>query len=256
MEIYNLFDISFDKKELISFVGGGGKTTSLFKLSKELKSKGKKILVTTTTAIYFPYKEEYDKIIIDSSSKIIEKLIDIKNETVTIIGSRVSKENKLLGIKEEIIEEIFNKEIFDYILVEADGSKRKPIKAPAEHEPVIPKNSYKTIGVIGLDALGTKINEENVHRPELFCSITESRINDIIDEEKITKIIINEKGLFKGTSKESKKYVLLNKMDDEKTKQNALKIADLVIKSNFKVDGIIAASMKFYDGFRAEKIIK
>jgi probable selenium-dependent hydroxylase accessory protein YqeC len=250
MEIYNLFDISLDKKELISFVGGGGKTTTLFKLSKELKQKGKRVLVTTTTAIYFPHKEDYDKIIIGDSDKVIEKLRNIKNGTITIVGAKISKENKLKGIKKEIIDDIYNKDMFDYILVEADGSKRKPIKAPAEHEPVIPINNYKTIGVIGLDALGTEIKEENVHRPEIFCSITGSKINDIINEEKILKLVLDKEGLFKGSAKYSKRYVLLNKMDDEKTKKIAFKIINLLKQSNFRLDGIISASMKFDKGFK------
>ena len=245
MKLYNMLDISLGRSENISIIGAGGKTTTLFKLSNELKKEGKNVLVTTTTAIFYPEKEDYDYLLIDSTSKIIEKLRKIeKGSSVTIIGREVSKENKLLGIKKEFIEQIYNLNIFDYIIVEADGAKRKSIKCPADHEPVIPDNTTKTIGVIGLDALGLRINNTNVHRPELFCNITNSKMEGIIDEYTMFKLISNKNGLFKSVPKKSKKYVLLNKIDnDEERKNSSLLIADLLIKSSFNIDGLIMGSV-------------
>ncbi|MEJ8554232.1 selenium cofactor biosynthesis protein YqeC [Tepidibacter sp. Z1-5] len=239
MKIHELFDIKFTKKEIISFVGAGGKTTSVFKLAKELKNRNKKVLVTTSTAIYYPNEGDYDELIVNDSINIDR----IKEGSITVIGREVSKENKLLGLSKQSIDEIYNLKVFDYILVEADGSKRKSIKSPADHEPVIPINTDKVVGVIGLDCIGKKINEENVHRPELFCNITNSKMEEMIDEDKIFKLIINEKGLFKDTSKECKKYVLLNKVECEERKKIASRIKELVIKSKFEVIGIIACSI-------------
>lgn len=242
MNIYEYFDIDFTKKEMISFVGAGGKTTSIFKLAKELKNRNKKVLVTTSTAIYYPDEEEYDELIVNDSIDI--KNIDkIKERSITVIGREVSKENKLLGLSKKVIDEIYDLELFDYILVEADGSKRKSIKSPAEHEPVIPINTNKVVGVIGLDCIKKKINEENVHRTELFCNITNSKMEEIIDEDKIFELIINKKGLFKDTPKECKKYILLNKVEYEERKKMASRIIELVIKSKFDVIGITASSI-------------
>lgn len=42
---------------------------------------------------------------------------------------------------------------WDFVLVEADGSRRLPVKAPAVYEPVIPPGTDLVVGVIGLDAL-------------------------------------------------------------------------------------------------------
>lgn len=244
MNIYECFNIDFTKKEMISFVGGGGKTTSIFKLAEELRNRNKKVLVTTSTAIYYPNEEQYDELIVDKSVDLSNINIDkIKGGSITVIGREVSKENKLLGLSKASIDEIYNLEVFDYILVEADGSKRKSIKSPANHEPVIPINTDKVVGVIGLDCIKKKINRENVHRPELFCNITNSKMEEIIDEDKIFKLIINEKGLFKSTSTECKKYILLNKVECEERKKIASRIIELIIKSKFEVMGIIACSI-------------
>ncbi|WP_432663999.1 selenium cofactor biosynthesis protein YqeC [Wukongibacter baidiensis] len=242
MEFYKLFDIDFSRKELLCFIGGGGKTSTIFKLAKELKKLDKKVLITTSTAIYYPEKDIYDKIIVDNSIEFIENLENIDCGTITVIGRAVSKENKLLGLSKELIEEIHYKKIFDYILVEADGSKRKTIKAPADHEPVIPQNTDTTIGVIGIDSIGKRINEENVHRPELFCKVTDSKMEEVISEEKIYQLIKNNRGLFKNVPFKSKAYILLNKVDNNEELRKAEKIIRLVKTNGFKVDGIIAAN--------------
>lgn len=243
MKMYELFDINLKERELLSFIGAGGKTTTIFKLAKELKNLEKKVLVTTSTAIFYPEKDEFDKIIVSSSNDIIKTLRSINRGTITVIGREISSENKLLGLRKETIDNIYNIDIFDYILVEADGSKRKSIKSPADHEPVIPSRTDKTVGVIGIDSIEKKINEENVHRLEEFCRVVNCKPGDTIDEEKIYRLIKNQKGLFKGSPLKSKKYVLLNKVDNKILEKRALKIVELIIKNKVTINSIIVSSI-------------
>lgn len=55
----------------------------------------------------------------------------------------------------------------DFVLVEADGSKRLPGKAHGQNEPQIPKESQRTILVFGASALHKPISEV-IHRVEIF----------------------------------------------------------------------------------------
>lgn len=55
----------------------------------------------------------------------------------------------------------------DYVLVEADGSKRLPGKAHGRNEPQIPKESQRTVLVFGASALHKPISEV-IHRVEIF----------------------------------------------------------------------------------------
>ena len=55
----------------------------------------------------------------------------------------------------------------DFVLVEADGSKRLPGKAHGKNEPEIPKESQRTILVFGASALHKPISDV-IHRVEIF----------------------------------------------------------------------------------------
>lgn len=245
MDILEALDIDPDKKELVCLVGGGGKTTTMFAIAQALKSLNKKVLVTTSTHIFYPdpVKEKYDTIIIDSSDDT-GIFNDIGKSTVTIFGANavnIVNGRKLSGPSKDFIELLYNKNIFDYILAECDGSKRKPIKAPADYEPVVPDNATKTIGIIGLDAIGKPIDKEHVHRHELFCKVVKKSPGEIIDEEAVINLILSSAGLFKGVPEGCSKYVLLNKADDVKNRKYAQSISASLKKKGFLPKCIIAA---------------
>lgn len=58
-----------------------------------------------------------------------------------------------------------------YILVEADGSRNRPLKAHRSFEPVIPESTALTVCMIGASGLGKPISE-SVHCPDIFCRLT------------------------------------------------------------------------------------
>lgn len=245
MELFKSLDISLERTELISIVGGGGKTTSMFRLGKELLSHKKKVLLATTTAIFMPDDGDYEKLILlKDKSKGID-FIKGSSTGLTVLGRTIDLEkNKLLGVDAEVIDRIFESNIFDYIIVEADGSKRKPIKAPALHEPVIPNSTTKTVGVIGMDCVGKKLYEENVHRAEMLANITNSKLGDIIDERIIYNLIVSKEGIFKNTPQNSQKYIILNKSETKKRNQVSKKIKDKIIANRNDIANIIIGSMR------------
>lgn len=242
MDISESLDIDHKHNELICFVGAGGKTTTIFKLAKELKDHGKKVLVTTTTAIYYPGEGDCDEVIIDGS-KDSGIFTGVKDGCITAFGREISPEKKLLGANKDFISELYKKKIFNYLLVEGDGAKSKPIKAPASYEPVIPENTTKTIGVIGLDSLGKKIKNNHVHRPELFCRLTGREMGEVIGEEEIVKLILSPEGLFKAVPDDSQKYLLLNKAENKETQRSAMSIIESVKESGSDILGFIVANI-------------
>lgn len=212
ISLYKSLCISPQIKENISFIGAGGKTTSMFKLAEELKQLNKRVLVTTTTAIYYPDNNNIDNIVVGEMN--FEQFgLSKKSGCITIWGSRVTEEQKLKGVRKESIDRIFDSGEFDFVLNEADGAKRKPLKAPSDYEPVVPDSTTKVVGIIGVDSLYKPV-KDNVHRPEIFCELTGLKENDKVNLESICEVILHNRGIFKNIPPGVEKIVLLNKADD------------------------------------------
>lgn len=242
LELHRALDMDLDTWEVVSVVGGGGKTSAMFTLAKELSEMGRKVLVTTTTAIMMPESDQYDVFLNLSNKGDIDKLFESEPGTVTVLVGDFIRSDKLKGIDVELVDKIYERCYFDNILVEADGARMKPIKAPREGEPLLPSVTKRLLGVVGLDSIGKKVDEETVHRVEIFKEITESREGDIIDEEIISKLALHREGLFKG-GELMEKYLLLNKADSQEAKAKAEEIAKLVEGKN-EIRGVIISSFK------------
>ena len=177
------------KSKIISIVGAGGKTTLTFELANKYAKLGNSVLVTTTTHMlddnfYHALTEALEKDNIDGNPK--------KSHVYKIGSSRGDR----VGIlsKEELDKA---KEIFDYIIVEADGSRCMPIKKPdLNKEPVILDGSDEIYIVMGRAAIGRKFkivchrynlltNEEKNEIEKLFC-----KNNETIDELLVTEELL------------------------------------------------------------------
>ncbi len=239
--LHSLIDLKPGKKDMICIVGAGGKTSVLFQLAEELSVNGCKVLVTTTTAIYQPKSGQYDRVVIgpEEASALFDNG-DI--EGITVYGRAVSAEGKLLGASPEFLDELYLNGKFDYIIVEGDGSKGRPLKAPASHEPVIPSLTGKLLGVIGLDSIGREVSEAAVHRPEVFCRVTGSEEGSLISTETLVRLVLHEEGLFKAAPAAAQRYLVLNKADSDEDRRNALEMVISLRNKGAGLSGIIASS--------------
>ena len=160
---------------VISVVGSGGKTSLLAALARELP--GTVVLTTTTHILPFP-----DMPLV-TSADADDVRAALAGSRVACVGSRAEKNGKLvvplLGIDALA-------SLADYVLVEADGARRLPLKAHAPWEPVVPACSGRTILVLGASGLGHPVREK-VHRPELFCELTGCAPDDLATPELVAR---------------------------------------------------------------------
>ncbi len=155
-------------RELICFYGGGGKTSLLFRLARELSSPGSKVLLTTTTRMSAP--QSIPCVFASGSAEAARKLQEsFQHYDMVMLGHHRLSGNKISGIDPYLVEELYHQEEISYILVEADGAAHKPIKGYASYEPVLPPGATLNMPLLGVDAVGKRINTENVHRPALFA---------------------------------------------------------------------------------------
>jgi probable selenium-dependent hydroxylase accessory protein YqeC len=230
--------IGLEKKDVICFVGAGGKTTMMFRLAEELRPSSK-VLVTTTTKIYVPPKDKYD--FICNNSETLHKYIHMKENGIYVLGSGVNEEDKVLGLHEKQLDELAPH--FDYILIEADGSKEKQLKGWSEFEPVIYSKTTKIVGIIDIQSLGMLINEDKVHRSKIFCEITGAQQGDTVKLEHLTKLIMHPQGLFKGAQGE--KILYINKVEEPEQLVLAKRLACEINLRNDKIfNRVVTGSLK------------
>ncbi len=241
--LINLHPECFENAQVISFVGAGGKTTSMFTLASEFRKAGETVLVTTSTAIYKPEKEPFDCLWLEAEAK---RPLEEKNPVngITVWGDRVTEEQKLKGLLPERLQNIIYKKRYNRVLIEADGSREKPMKASNETEPVMVASTDLVIGVLGMSALGLNISEANIHRSALFCELTGKQAGQRICEKSVAELIAHPQGLFQYTPKEAKRLLLLNQADDDRRRQQAAEIAALLRKKHEKrrIDYMLATS--------------
>lgn len=194
--------------QTISFIGSGGKTTALFLLAKQLHTN---VIVTTTTRLAAWQTTLADHHMVANS---IEDIQNIPNEGVVLITGEVIGE-KATSIEKNILIQLhkYCKSQNIPLLIEADGSKQKPLKAPAEHEPAIPDFSDIIVYVVGLSVIGKSLNDVNVHRPEIFSRLASLVNNDMITPDSIIKVLTHPQGGLKNIPRHARKIMLLNQAD-------------------------------------------
>ena len=126
------------------------------------------------------------------------------------------------------------------MLVEADGAKRLPLKAPAEHEPVIPNETRLVIAVAGLDGVGKTIHE-SVFRSERYAALCCKLEEDIVTPREIALVLAHEEGQRKGVPPGARFAVLLNKADDVTKQGIAQRIA--IELNQYSVERVVVAAL-------------
>jgi probable selenium-dependent hydroxylase accessory protein YqeC len=230
--------IGLKKSDIVSIVGAGGKTTMMFKIAEELRGLNK-VLACTTTKIYVPLKERYDFICTDS--EMLQRYIHMKENGIYILGSGVNCENKILSLSKKEFDELAPH--FDYVLIEADGAKKKRLKGWNELEPGIYRKTTKTVGILDIQVLGMIISEVNVHRSKLFCELTGAKQGETVKIEHLIMLIINPLGLFKAALGE--KILYINKVERPKDLILAKSLVDEInLKDEKLIDQILIGSLK------------
>lgn len=124
-------------------IGGGGKTTLVFALGGYLSDQGQRVVITTTT--HMGWRSD-----VVSPQSPEELNAHLSSEQMVLAGMPGGAAHKMVGIPVDWYERLEA----DHILVEADGSRRHPLKFHRPYEPVVPEEAGLVLQVAGLTALG------------------------------------------------------------------------------------------------------
>lgn len=188
-------------------IGGGGKTTLLRTLGEELAREHRVLLCTTTKIFPFPQ--------MPCAGTLAELDALRKKHRLLCAGRRLPGTEKLAALDASMAD---LRARFDYVLVEADGSAQRPLKAHAAHEPVIPAEADQTICVVGASGFGKPVLEA-AHRPELYA-----RLAGVSEAEAATPkaeaLVLKAEGLHDR--------IYVNQVETQADLKNAKELADLL----------------------------
>jgi len=230
-----------DPQSAIAFVGSGGKTTALFRLARELTRGERPVILTATTHLHI------DQITLADSHWIVEKPEEFSGleedlHAVVLVTGRV-EDDRTTGLNNGLISRL--REVCSShnlpLLIEADGSRERPLKAPAGHEPVIPEFVDTVIVVAGLTGLGRPLTEEFVHRPNIFARLCGLKMGEAITSEALALVLTHPAGGLKNIPLQARRIVLLNQADTPELQAQGKNLAEKLLPLYHSV---IIASLK------------
>ena len=234
-------------REVISLVGAGGKTTLMFRLAKELFLSGRKVVTTTTTKILEPTSGETSSLFIDPNEEKIKDFVRQhlnQYHHITIARERLGS-GRFKGVSPDLVNELWNSQEIDTIIVEADGAAGRPVKAPRENEPVIPTSTTLVVAILGVDGMERELNEQNVFQPERVSKITGIPVGEKLTDEAMANLMINPEGIFKGTPSSSRVVAFLNKVDIPNGVAKAKTIAQKILEKKLRqIERVVLGQLK------------
>lgn len=163
--------------DVVSIVGGGGKTTTAFRLAREVVASGQRAVLTTTTRVAAHQLEAAPAAVLAGDGALplaaLEAALDAHGWCLLAGTERLYNE-KQAGISPGMVDALAAAGArlgVATIVVEADGSRTLPVKAPAAHEPVVPASTTHLLALLGLEAVGAPLDEAHAHRPALIRAL-------------------------------------------------------------------------------------
>ena len=159
--------------EIVALVGGGGKTTAMFRLAREVVDRGGRAITTTTTRI-FGAQIALAPAHVPAADATRERVAAAlaAHRHVLVIGATDAGSGKAEGVSLDLFRRLRAWFPDVCLLNEADGSRMRPFKAPADYEPVIPAETTLVVPVVGADVFGKPLDADHVHRPELVSALS------------------------------------------------------------------------------------
>lgn len=188
--------------ELVSLVGGGGKTTVLFALGSGLEGR---VVLTTTTKMGRDRQGGHDPLVAPSDEALLGGLADRR----VVLAWRAVADHKALGVAPEVCDRWFG--LADHVVVEADGSRRMPFKAPLAYEPVVPSRTTTLVACVGAAALDAVISEQ-CQRPERVAAVAGCSPLDRLTPKRLARVLLSDQGSRKGCPPSASFAVVLNQV--------------------------------------------
>lgn len=234
-----LIDSLGARSGVVCAVGAGGKKTTLYHLAAT--HPGRVGLTCTVPNTAYPSTLPAH-VVVAPAADIVPEVIDAaKEHRVVAFALPPEKKNRYAGIPLEFLEQIRRDDVFDVLLVKADGARMRWIKAPGEDEPSLPANADSVIPIASARALGEPLDERVAHRPQRVAAVTGMRLGDPIEPADLARLLASEEGALKGIGGASV-YPVINMVDDPERARRARETAEIALQLTDRFESVALTS--------------
>jgi probable selenium-dependent hydroxylase accessory protein YqeC len=229
--------------DVVALVGGGGKTTALFRLAREISERGEPAITTTTTHIFG------EQIALapahvgarDATPERIRAAL-AAHRSVLVIGEVDPATGRAAGISLELFSRLRAWCPRACLLDEADGSRARPFKAPAGHEPAIPAEATVVVPLVGADVFGAPLDADHVHRPEIVAALSGAPSGATVTPEVVARVLTHPEGGLKNVPAGARVVVLINKTEILAYREPARETAERLLREP-AIDSVVLGAV-------------
>ena len=231
--------------DVVSFIGAGGKTSTLIALGHELAQAGLRVLATTTTQIavdeldLMPYATTLDAGVGSLSLALGE------NRFVFLYGE--IRNNQVYGPNANDIPRLLDSVDSDVILIEADQSDGLPLKAPFDDEPNIPPETTLVVPMASLSVLGEPLDDEHVYNASAIDERYGFLLGNPVRSPWVAQVLRDEELGLRGVPPKARVVALLNQTPTKGyLRRRARLIAQFILRSP-RILGVALGSVRGSD---------
>lgn len=246
--------LGLDDREVVSFVGAGGKKTAMARLVEEGIARGRAVGYTTTAHVPPP---EYP-LVLAAPDSLLETLAETDPEAtdgpdgdaaaVAFARERVANpdrvDEKLRGFPPSVVDDVFEAGGFDWLLVKADGARMRELKAPGADEPPVPSRSTVVAPVVSVRAVGSPLTAEVAHRPERIAAVTGRTIGAELAPTDVGTLLASPDGGLKRVPGASTVVPIVNKADTRRLRERGRAVLAAAFERTERFDRGLVTSLE------------
>jgi molybdenum cofactor cytidylyltransferase len=225
LDLSKALRLDLNPQPRLAFVGSGGKTTALFNLARLLPPP---VLTAASAHLALDQLMLADRHFVVRAPDDLPQASDLDEGILLFTGP--PQGDRVMGLQTEVLERLraLSDQAGLSLLIEADGSRRLPLKAPAPHEPPVPDFVNIVVVVAGLSGLGKPLNEQYVYRPEIFSDLAGLELGAQVSVEHLGRVLSSPGGGLKNIPPGARRVALLNQAGTPELRQQGLALASLL----------------------------
>lgn len=181
---------------MVCVMGAGGKATLMKRLVREMLDAPFPVIITSTTNLHALGGENAPAVLLSAEGRagLQSAARDWSARGAVVWVEKKLPHNMFRGLEARAVEALFASDFHGVMVVKTDGARKRLIKAPGPHEPVIPRGATHCVVVLGLNAIGQKADESIVHRMERVRAAAGLRAGDVIAPRHLARLAGHPEG--------------------------------------------------------------